>query len=63
MLIDDIEPLNQPKKPKPLDGMSIDELQAYVVALKAEIVRVEQAIAARKAHLDAVSSLFRKPGS
>ncbi len=58
MLIDDIEPLNQPKKPKPLD-----ELQAYVVALKAEIDRVEQAIAARKAHLDAVSSLFRKPGS
>lgn len=59
MLIDDLEPQNQPKKSKPLDGMSIDELKLYVVALQDEIVRVEAAITAKQAHMQAVSSLFK----
>jgi uncharacterized small protein (DUF1192 family) len=62
MLIDDLEPQKQPKKPKSLDGMSIDELQDYVAALQAEILRVEAAISAKQAHMRAVSSLFKTPG-
>jgi len=61
MLIDDLEPQKQSKKPKSLDAMSVDELHAYVAELKAEIVRVEAAITAKKAHIDAVSALFKKP--
>jgi uncharacterized small protein (DUF1192 family) len=59
MLTDDLEPQNRPNKPKPLDGMSIDELKSYVVALQDEIVRVEAAIAAKQAHMQAVSALFK----
>ena len=63
MLIDDdLEPTNKPKKPKPLDIMSVDELKAYVEALKAEIARAEAAIAGKSAHLAAADALFKKPG-
>jgi uncharacterized small protein (DUF1192 family) len=62
MLIDDLEPQKQPAKPKVLDTMSVDELGAYLEALKAEIVRVEAAMAAKQAHLSAASALFKKPG-
>ncbi len=62
MLIDDLEPANPLKKPKLLDTMSLDELAAYVEALKAEITRVEAAASAKKAHMHAVSSLFKTPG-
>jgi uncharacterized small protein (DUF1192 family) len=62
MLIDDdLEPKNRPKKPKPLDGMSVDELRAYVDELKAEIARAEAAIAAKTAHLAAADAFFKKP--
>ncbi len=63
MLIDDdLEPKNRPKKPKPLDTMSVEELGTYVDELKAEIVRAEAAIAAKTSHLAAAESLFKKPG-
>ena len=58
---DDLEPRNRPKKPKPLDGMSIDELKQYVVDLKDEIVRVEAAIKAKETHKAAMDALFKKP--
>jgi len=59
---DDLEPKNRPKKPKPLDVMSVDELKAYVDDLRAEIARAEAAIAAKSAHLAAADALFKKPG-
>jgi uncharacterized small protein (DUF1192 family) len=59
MLTDDLEPQNQPRKSKPLDGMSIDELKSYVVALQDEIARVEAAITSKQAHMQAVSALFK----
>jgi uncharacterized small protein (DUF1192 family) len=62
MLIDDIEPRSPPAKPKPLDPLSVDELYAYVAALKGEIARAEAEIAAKQAHLNAASALFEKPG-
>ena len=62
MLVDDdLEPTNRPRKPKPLDGMSVDELREYVDALKAEIARAEAAIGAKSAHRAAADAFFKKP--
>ena len=58
---DDLEPRNRPKKPKALDGMSIDELKQYVADLKDEIVRVEAAIKAMEAHKAAMDAMFKTP--
>lgn len=59
MFDDDNQPRNAPKKPRPLDDMSIEELENYIAEMKEEIVRVEQDIAKKKAHQDAASSLFK----
>jgi len=62
MDFEDLEPRNKAKKPKPLDDMSVSDLKDYVAALQAEIVRVETAIKAKQAHLEAMNSLFKSPG-
>jgi len=59
MDFEDLEPRNKVKKPKPLDDMSVGDLKDYVAALQAEIVRVEAAIKAKQAHLEAMNSLFK----
>ena len=59
MLDDDNIPRNMPKKLRPLDKMSVTELDEYIAEMKAEITRVEQEIARKKAHAAAVSSLFK----
>ncbi len=59
MLDPENEPLNQPKKLKSLDKMSIQELEQYIQDMKDEIARVEQEIKKKKAHRDAVSSIFK----
>lgn len=54
--------LNAPKKKptlKPLDKLSIDELEAYIVELQMEITRTEGEIARKKAHVAAASSFFK----
>ena len=45
----------------PLDPMDLAELDAYVAALRTEIVRAEAAIAAKRARRDAADSVFRRP--
>jgi uncharacterized small protein (DUF1192 family) len=62
MLDDEIEPRARPAEARPLDPLSVDELEAYIVSLKAEIARVEAAIAAKRVHRDAVAALFKTPG-
>jgi uncharacterized small protein (DUF1192 family) len=62
MDFEDLEPRNKVKKPKPLDDMSVADLKEYVAALQAEIARVETAIKAKQAHLEAMNSLFKTPG-
>jgi uncharacterized small protein (DUF1192 family) len=62
MDFEDLEPRNKAKKPKPLDDMSVGDLKDYVAALQAEIVRVEAAIKAKQAHLEAMNALFKAPG-
>ncbi len=54
-----------PKKllvPPVLDMLGVDELNAYIAALEAEILRVKQAIAAKRAHRDAAAAFFKTPG-
>ena len=63
MDFEDLEPRNKVKKPKPLDDMSVGDLKEYVAALQAEIVRVEAAIKSKQAHLEAMNSLFKAPGT
>ncbi len=53
------DPLTELAK-QDLDPMSIDELQARVEALKAEIVRVETHMRRAQTHRSAAEELFRK---
>lgn len=57
---DDDLPKNAPKKPKPLDNMSVDELQEYIQTMKDEITRVEGEIKKKQAHAQAADALFGK---
>ena len=56
---DDLEPRKAKPKPKNLDPMSVEDLQEYIEELKAEIRRVEENMAKKKAHLSAAASLFK----
>jgi uncharacterized small protein (DUF1192 family) len=61
MDLEDLEPRKAKPKPKNLDPLSIDELNAYISELEAEIVRVKGEIAKKSAHLNAAAALFKKP--
>lgn len=50
-------------QPKSLENLGIEELEAYIVALRAEISRTEMVIAAKKAHRAGVEGLFRMVSS
>jgi uncharacterized small protein (DUF1192 family) len=60
---DDLEPIKKKIEPLNLDQLSIEELEAYIGQLSAEIERTRVKIAAKKAHRDAAGSIFgsRKP--
>ena len=59
MANDDAEPrYRQPEKTN-LDAMSVEALRDYVLELKAEIDRVEAAIAAREAARRSAASFFK----
>jgi uncharacterized small protein (DUF1192 family) len=57
---DDLEPQHKRPQPKNLDPMSIEDLQEYVAALKAEIARVEEKMKAKQSHAAAAASFFKK---
>ncbi len=57
---EDLVPRKQKPKPKPLDGLGVAELEAYIAELEAEIERARAAIAAKKSHLGASDRFFRK---
>ncbi len=46
-----------------LDGWSVEDLEAYVQALRAEITRVEEEIRRRRDLRGAAEALFRTPRS
>ncbi len=45
--------------PRKFEDMSIEEIEAYIVDLKAEILRAEGEIAKKKASMDAAASVFK----
>lgn len=62
MILDDDRARPKPAlfTPPVLDKLSVDECEAYVAVLKAEIVRVEADMARKKAHKSAADALFKK---
>ncbi len=62
MDIEELEPQKKKPQPRNLDIMSIEELNNYIDEMKAEIRRVEEKIAAKKAHLSAATGLFKTAG-
>ncbi|MBL8637661.1 MAG: DUF1192 domain-containing protein [Alphaproteobacteria bacterium] len=59
MFDDENEPRLAKKVLKKLDGMSIDELNAYVQEMKDEIERAQAEIKRKEAHMNAASGLFK----
>ena len=58
--LDDLDPRQKKTQPKNLDVMNVGDLEEYVVALKAELERVEAKIKAKQSHAAAAASLFKK---
>lgn len=59
MFDDDNEPLKKTPQVKNLEPMSVDELHNYIKEMKEEIIRVEDEIKRKEAHMDAASSIFK----
>jgi uncharacterized small protein (DUF1192 family) len=59
MDLEELEPRKQAPAPVNLDRMSIEELDDYILTLQAEIARVREKIAAKKAHLAGAAGLFK----
>ncbi len=64
-MINPDEDLPKPAKsllaPPALDMLGVDELKAYILALQAEIARVNAVILAKDAHKAAAASFFKMP--
>lgn len=59
MDIEELEPKKQKPQPRNLDVLSIEELDNYIEEMRTEIKRVEEKIAAKKAHINAAAGLFK----
>jgi len=57
---EDLEPRQRKAPPKPLDGLSVAELEAYVAELEAEITRARGVIAGKQSHKSVADSLFKR---
>lgn len=56
---DENEPRNAKKPPKPLEPLSIEELESYIAALSGEIERAHAEIAKKKAVRNAAAAFFK----
>ncbi len=59
MELEDLEPRKAATKPKDLEVMGIEELEAYLAELETEAARVKDKIAAKKAYLSGAEGLFK----
>ncbi len=59
MDIEDLEPRKKAVTPKNLDTLSIEELEAYIAELQAEIGRARDKIAAKQSHRVGAAALFK----
>ena len=60
MDMDEPEPRRKPAQLKPLEPMSVGELEEYIASLEAEIARAKAAIAAKQSHRAGLDGLFKK---
>jgi uncharacterized small protein (DUF1192 family) len=60
MELEDLEPRNQTRKPKDLSNWSFEDLEAYIAAMEAEIVRARDAIAKKAGVASVADSLFKR---
>jgi uncharacterized small protein (DUF1192 family) len=55
---DELEKLKPTAMPADMQSWNIEDLQSYIIAMQAEISRVEQMIAAKKQVQSAAAALF-----
>jgi len=60
MELEDLEPRNKLKKPKDLSNWSLEDLEAYIAAMEAEIARARDSIAGKKGVASAADALFKR---
>jgi uncharacterized small protein (DUF1192 family) len=60
MEFEDLEPRKQPPKPRDLSTWSLDELNAYIDNLQAEIARAREVINSKQGHRAAADAFFKK---
>lgn len=58
--LDDLDPRQKKSQPRNLDVMNVEDLEEYVLALKAELERVEAKIKGKRSHAAVAASLFKK---
>ncbi|MCG8361094.1 MAG: DUF1192 domain-containing protein [Kiloniellales bacterium] len=56
----DLEPRTKKPKPKDLEAMGVEELEAYLAELEAEAARVREKIEAKKTYLSGADALFKR---
>ena len=60
MEFEDLEPRKLPPKPRDLSSWGVEELNAYIANLNAEIDRAKAMIKSKQGHRSAAESLFKK---
>ena len=58
--LDDLDPRQKKSQPLNLDALNVEDLEEYVIVLRAELERVEAKIRAKQSHAAAAASLFKK---
>jgi uncharacterized small protein (DUF1192 family) len=58
--LDDLDPRQKKSQPLNLDALNVEDLEEYVIVLRAELERVEAKIRAKRSHAAAAASLFKK---
>jgi uncharacterized small protein (DUF1192 family) len=57
---DDLDPRRKLPKPKDLTPLSIAELENYIAAMEGEILRIREAIAAKRQQRGGAEQLFKR---
>jgi len=57
--LEELEPGKRPKKPRDLSTWNIEDLEDYIQAMQAEIIRARETIDRKKGVADAANALFK----
>ena len=57
--LDELEPGKRPKKPRDLSTWNIEDLEDYIQAMEAEIIRAREMIDRKKGVANAANALFK----